>query len=170
MAEKPNIVLVGFMGTGKSAVGRALARRLRRRYVDTDGIIRQQTCMSIAEIFSEFGETAFRDVETEAAREAAAHRNVVIATGGGILGRDENVEILRSTGILVCLTAQPEVIARRTRPWTSRPLLANAPDPEERVRTLLAERAERYALADYTIDSSDLEIPDVVERICAVLP
>jgi shikimate kinase len=165
-----NIVLVGFMGTGKSAVGRSLARRLRRRFVDTDQWIRCEAGMTIPEIFERFGEQAFRDLETEAARAVSHLRRAVVSTGGGMLGRDENVELLRAGGVLINLQARPEVILERTAPWEGRPMLKTAPDPRQAVEQLLAARAPRYALADWTLDTSDMQIEEVVDQICEKLP
>jgi shikimate kinase len=162
----PRIVLVGFMGTGKSAVGRELAARLERAFVDTDEQIAAAAAQTIPEIFASEGESGFRDRETAVVRSLLGHPTAVIATGGGILGRHENIQILRTIGPLVCLTARPEVILERTRPWTERPLLAGAAAPAELVGTLLRERATRYALADMTVDTSDLTVEQVVDEIC----
>lgn len=169
-SRKHNIILVGFMGTGKSSIGRMLGLRLRRQYFDTDHWVEDRAGMSIPELFAAKGEAAFRDLETDAARELSHLSNCVISTGGGILGRDENVEILREGGVLICLKARPEVILARTAPWESRPLLRDAPDPKARIEEMLAERAPRYALADWTIDSSELTKHQVVNKICAELP
>jgi len=164
------VVLVGFMGTGKSAVGRALARLLKRRLLDTDQWVAAEAAMPIPTLFADFGEQAFRDLETAAAREAGRPRGLIVATGGGIMGRDENLELLRRGGVLICLRARPEVILARTAPWESRPLLRGAADPAAAVERLLAEREPRYALADWSVDTSDLEPPAVAEVICAKLP
>lgn len=165
-----NVVLVGFMGTGKTAAGRQLARRLGRQFFDTDAWIVHQAAMPIPEIFERFGERAFRDLETEAARTVAESHDLVVSTGGGILGRDENVEHLRRHGVLICLHARPEVILQRTAPWESRPMLRGAADPGLLVERLLAERAPRYALADWRVDTSDLSPRQVAEQICEKLP
>lgn len=166
----PNVVLVGFMGTGKSAVGRLLARRLRRRFFDTDAWIVREAGIPIPEIFHDYGEQAFRDLETEAARAASGLRERVVSTGGGILGRDENLELLRKGGVLICLQARPEVILARTAPWESRPMLRTAANPRLAVEQLLAERAPRYALADWSLDTSDVSLEAAVEQITARLP
>lgn len=158
------------MGTGKSAVGRQLARRLRREFLDTDQWIRGEAGMSIPEIFSRFGETAFRDLETDAARHVARSSGLVVSTGGGMLGRLENLELLRNNGVLICLKARPEVLLERTKPWEGRPMLKTAPDPRQAIERLLAERAPQYALADWTLDTSDMEIGQVVNTICEKLP
>jgi shikimate kinase len=169
-SNDPNVVLVGFMGTGKSAVGRILARRLRRRLFDTDAWIIGEAAMPIPTLFAEFGEQAFRDLETNAAREAAVPAGLVVSTGGGMMGRDENVDLLRRGGVLVCLTARPEVILQRTAPWENRPMLRTEKDPPAAVERLLGERAPRYALADWTVDGSDLAVTEVVDLICERLP
>ena len=158
------------MGTGKSAVGRRLARRLGRRFYDTDEWIVRRAGMPIPRLFAERGEAAFRELETDAARAVTRLAGAVVSTGGGILGRDENVRLLRAAGPLICLQARPECILARTAPWTSRPMLKNAPDPRAAVERLLAERAERYALADWAIDTSDLTPDEVADRICEKLP
>jgi shikimate kinase len=169
-----DILLVGFMGTGKSVVGKRLAARLGRRFVDLDEAIADTAGRSIPEIFAAEGEAGFRERETaalqalvEEAPEPGEER--VIATGGGVLGRDENLALLRRLGTLVCLTARPAVILERTRPWRDRPLLAGAPDPAAVVERLLAERAPRYALADRAIDTSERDVEEVVEEICRAL-
>jgi shikimate kinase len=164
-----NIVLVGFMGTGKSAVGRMLAERLGLPLVDTDTLIEERVGRPISRIFATEGEAAFRDLESAVVAEVAAGGPAVIATGGGVLGRDENVARLKATGRLVCLTARPEVILARTVPWDDRPLLSAAPDPRAAVETLLQARAARYALSDLSVDTSDLTVDEVADRVLALL-
>ena len=95
---------------------------------------------------------------------------LVVSTGGGIVGRDENLALLRRGGILISLQARPEVILERTKPWDERPMLRTAPDPRAAIDRLLADRAPRYALADWTLDTSDLSLDDSVRRICRQLP
>lgn len=166
-----NLVLVGFMGTGKTRAGRSLARKLGRgRAFDTDAWITEQAGATVPEIFARYGETAFRDLETAAAREVSRRSGLIVSTGGGILGRDENVELLRRHGALICLEARPEVILARTAPWENRPMLRMAENPGLAVERLLSERAPRYALADWSLDTSDLSVEEVVDRICARLP
>src|SRR5947208_12794232 len=106
MGNRSNIVLVGFMGTGKTAVGRELAARLGRGFADTDVWIVEEAGVPIPQIFAGEGEAAFRMREARAVARAAGLSGAVIATGGGALGTDENVERLRSSGVLVCLTAR----------------------------------------------------------------
>jgi shikimate kinase len=164
-----NIVLVGFMGTGKSAVGAHLAQALGWPFVDTDVVVEARAGCRIAEIFARAGEPGFREQESAVVAEAAAQDRVVIATGGGVLGRDENVNRLKANGRLVCLTARPEVILERTHPWGDRPLLGTASDPRQAVERLLRDRAPHYALADLTIDTSDLTVEEVAARVLAGL-
>lgn len=164
------ILLVGFMGTGKSAVGRALAERLGRPFVDVDALVEAASGRSIAELFAGVGEAAFRDAESAAAAAAVRVPGAVIACGGGILERTANVDLLLGAGVLVCLAARLEVILARVGDASGRPMLAGAVGPRERVAGLLAAREPRYALAGVRIDTSDLTVAEVVERICAELP
>ena len=164
-----NIILVGFMGTGKSVVGKRLAARLGHEFLDTDALVVESAGQPIAAIFAAEGEAGFRDRETAVVRALMGITHAVVATGGGILGRDENFTRLRQIGPLVCLTARPAVILERTRPWIDRPMLSRAPDPLAAVEQLLSERAPRYALADLTVDTSDETVDEVVEEICRKL-
>lgn len=166
----PNVVLVGFMGTGKTTAGRLLAERLGRPWRDTDDYIRREAGLSVPAIFSRLGEERFRELETRAAAEYSEPWGLVLSTGGGILGTDENVELLRRGGVLVCLTARPGEIIRRIRNPHERPMLLTAATPEEAVARLLEERAPRYALADWTLDTTDLSSDQVTEAICTELP
>lgn len=163
-----NLVLVGFMGTGKSEIGRAVAQRLGLRFLDTDAIVEERDGRPIHRIFAESGEGYFRDLESAAVAEAAAHNGAVIATGGGVLGRPENVRALKQTGVLVCLTARPDVILRRVGGQdVERPLLRGC-DPLGRIQQLLKARANDYARADVQIDTSDLSLEQAVEAVlCA---
>src|SRR5438067_1084906 len=126
------------MGTGKSAVGERLAARLGFRFVDTDELIVAAAGRPIPDIFATEGEAGFRARETAILRSQTGATGAVFATGGGILVRDENLTLLQTLGPLVCLSARPDAILERTRPWQDRPLLAGAPDPQRRVEDLLA--------------------------------
>jgi shikimate kinase len=165
-----SITLVGFMGTGKSSVGRSLADRLNREFVDTDAMIEGALGRSIAEIFAESGEATFREEERTAIAAAVASPGCVIAAGGGAMLDPENVAALRAAGIILCLTARPDLILARIGSTDSRPLLAGAGDSLAAVEALLAERAPRYALADYSLDTSDLTLEAVVDCLCTRLP
>ena len=162
-----NIILVGFMGTGKSAVGRALAKKLKWPFIDLDERIEKEARCSVAQIFSTEGEAGFRQREARAVEKAAKTSLSVIATGGGVMLDQENVRLLKESGTVVCLTAQPEVIAQRTlASLPSRPLLNGVGiSPRERIEELLKVRAPFYAQADVVIDTSDKSTQDVVEEI-----
>lgn len=141
-----NIVLTGFMGTGKSTVGRMLAKRLQYRFVDTDVLIETKQNRSVAQIFEESGEQAFRTLEKEAAAELSGQEGLVIATGGKMLLDPDNLRALSRNGRVFCLVADSaEIISRLTSSHVrnKRPLLA-APDPERAIRELLQQRAEAY--------------------------
>lgn len=168
MTGRPNILLTGFMGTGKSVVGRALAAALGREFVDTDQRIVAEN-QPIAAIFDQHGEETFRRLELELAREIAGRTDLVVATGGGMLMRDATRDVLLETGRAFCLTATPgTIVARVTADGIDdRPLLSGR-DPEARVSELLAERAERYAAFEQvpTDQRSVVEVvADIVERL-----
>ena len=162
--KKPNIVLVGFMGTGKSSVGRRLASQLRMRYVDTDDIIERDSGRRISNIFSEDGEPAFRDLESAAIRKASKLYNHVVSTGGGAVLRKTNMEVLKQSGIIFCLTATPDEIYRRVRHQSHRPLL-QTPDPLAKIRSMLAERKPYYAEADYMVRTTGRPFREIIGYI-----
>ncbi len=162
------IVLMGFMGTGKSEVGRRLAQRLGRSFVDTDHLVEDRAGKRVAAIFAEDGEAVFRGFERDAVTDAAGRNRVVIAVGGGAVLDPENVRQLREAGILVHLTARPEVIVGRVGDARSRPLLRE--DPRGTVARLLAERGPAYAAAaDITVDTSERTADEVVGEIQSAL-
>jgi len=158
------IVLMGFMGTGKSEVGRRLAQRLGRAFVDTDQLVEERAGKRIAAIFSDEGEPAFRALERAAVADAAGRSGAVIALGGGAALDPQNVRCLRDAGILVYLTARPEIILSRVGDGAHRPLLRD--DPRAAVTRLLAERGPVYAAAaDVTVDTSERTAEEVVGEI-----
>jgi shikimate kinase len=159
-----NIILVGFMGTGKTSVGMRLAEMLDMRFIDTDDLIEENSKMSITRIFSEMGEEHFRDLESEAVEEVSRFSRCVVATGGGVVIREQNVRNLKSSGLLFCLDATPEVIFQRTSQYAHRPLL-EVEDPISRIRNMLQFRAPFYAKADYRIDTSKLTVNQVADSI-----
>ena len=166
MGERPRIVfLTGFMGTGKSAVGEALARRLGLPFVDTDREIERRAGMTVAGIFRERGEAAFRVLEREAVAEACAGPGAVVATGGGAVLDPESRARMEQSGIIVCLEASPEVILERIGPGESRPLLAGAADPLERIRELLERRAPVYASLPFRVDAATGDPDEVAAGI-----
>jgi shikimate kinase len=145
-----NLALVGFMGTGKSAVGRLAAQHLRFTFLDTDDLIEQEAGRSIVEIFAQQGEAAFRQYEREVVKSLSARRDTVIATGGGLVADASNLASLKSHALVVCLWASPETIWARVRAQTHRPLL-QTPDPAGKIRELLEQRAPSYRQADVQI-------------------
>jgi shikimate kinase len=166
-----HVILTGFMATGKSEVGRRLARRLGRPFVDTDGLVEAAAGRSVAEIFAADGEARFRALEREAVEQACGVPDAVVATGGGTLLDAENRRRLAAVGPIICLSASPDDILRRVVDPSSRPLLAanGGGDRRERVRALLAERAPVYALATHAVDTSGLSVDQVVERVQALV-
>ncbi len=164
-----NVVLVGFMGSGKSTIGRGLARRLGWRFVDTDEMVRRAAAgRDIPSLFRDEGEAAFRDRESRAICEAVEGKGQVIATGGGAVLRPENVARLRAAGTVVWLTARPEVVVARTA-WRAndRPLLAGAGDDLlTHVLQMLGERGPCYQDAAHLIvDTSDRPPHAIVEEV-----
>lgn len=159
----PNIVLVGFMGTGKSTIGRALARRLEWRFVDTDQVIERVAGASIPTLFLQEGEQAFRDRETTAILGISAGERQVIATGGGAVLREDNVAALRGAGVVVLLTAQPEVILERvSRRPEQRPILNGDEPPLTRILRLLGERGPSYQRAAHAIVDTSERSPNAI--------
>jgi shikimate kinase len=163
-----NIALVGFMAVGKSAVGRTLARRLRRRFVDLDAMIEKSEGCKIREIFARRGEPYFRALEKQALNDVLALRGQVIATGGGVLMDDENLRLLKEKARLVGLTASRDVLLGRIGKNSKRPLLKGG-DLPGRIDALLRQRQQRYAEAEIMIDTSSLTIEQVVDQIVAGL-
>ena len=162
-----NIILVGFMGTGKSVVGKFLAKKLNMDFVELDEMIETKEKMPIKDIFEKKGEPYFRLVEKEIVKEASLRKNIVISAGGGAVIDEENFNNLKSSGIVICLQACPETIIKRTKGLETRPLL-NVPDPERKIEELLAKRAPYYKKADHCIDTDNLTIDQIAEKIKAI--
>ena len=163
---KTNIALTGFMGVGKTAVGKALAKKLDKRFVELDSLIEQKAGKSIPDIFQQDGVVAFRELEIEVTKEVSREKNLVIACGGGIVLNKINIDRLRKESIIVYLTASPRAILKRTSgDENERPLL-NTPNKALAVRELLSFRKPFYErAADVRIDTSRLDIDYVVEQI-----
>lgn len=159
-----NIALVGFMGTGKTTVGRILARRLDYTLVDSDVEIEREQGVSITHIFSELGEPHFRSLEKQMLKKLSARQGLVISAGGGAVIDPENVDNMKKGGPVVCLTATPDAVFERVRHSTHRPLLQVA-DPLGRIKELMDVRAPFYARADVTIDTTGMTVEQVVARI-----
>jgi len=163
---KTNIALIGFMGTGKSAIGKALAEKLGWRFVEVDQLVEEMAGKTIPEIFQQDGEIGFREMEIEATRRVAQGTEQVISCGGGIVLNRINTDRLKKTSRMVYLIASPRTILRRTsRDSTERPLL-DVPDPAQRIRELLKSRRPFYEqTADIIIDTSKLSSEAVADQI-----
>lgn len=163
-----NIILTGFMGTGKTEVGRELSNMLGWKLIDVDDEIVKSKKMSINDLFSQLGEPVFRDIEADMIRSVAANKKTIISTGGGAVLRQENMDVLRKNGIIVCLTASPEIILERTGNSDERPLL-RAGNPLEKIRELLDFRKPFYERADIVIETENRTprqiAGDIIERI-----
>lgn len=168
MAPMKNIYLIGFMATGKTAVGKVLATRLGREFIDLDEAIEKKEQMKITDIFAQRGEPYFRTVEKAVLREAAAHSGRIVACGGGVVIDPENVATLKGSGVIICLEAEPDTIVARSVGTAERPLL-NVENPRERVMELLKKREPFYKQADHIIDTTKLSVDAVAERIIAII-
>ena len=167
MSLRHNIVLIGFMGSGKSSIGRLIAGRLGFQYVDTDALLVQRTGREIPEIFRREGEEHFRDLETAVLESLTPLQRCVIATGGGVVLRERNRELLRELGFVVLLTASEDVIFERVSRNARRPLL-QTPNPRATVAALLAARQPAYAAAaQWTIDNSALTHAETAQAVVA---
>lgn len=150
---KKNLVLCGFMGCGKSTVGRLLADRLGMTFVDLDSYIEEEAGMTVSAIFEAEGEAGFRRREHDACVTLGGQDGLVLATGGGAVLRDDNVEALRQNGVLVWLSVSPLTVIARLQDDRTRPLLQRE-DKEDAIRTLLDTRAPLYTrAADVTVDA-----------------
>ncbi len=159
-----NLALIGFMGTGKSTVGRALADVLGFTYLDTDQLIEAAAGMIISDIFSTQGEAAFREMESAVVKELESRRKAVIATGGGLPVNPANLASLKSHALVVCLWATPETIYERVRGHSHRPLL-NEPDPLGKIRQLLTAREPYYRQADVLVNSEMRSVREVAAHV-----
>jgi len=163
-----NIYLVGFMGTGKTEVGKALAKKKKLQFVDLDDLIELREKRTISDIFAQDSELYFRKVEKRVLKEVSREKKFVVACGGGIVLDKDNIKIMKETGIIICLTASPQVILERTSAYRHRPLLSVS-NPRKQIELLLKLRAPYYARADKTIDTSKITIKEVVDKILGLL-
>lgn len=167
-SEGGNIVLIGFMGAGKSTVGRELGRLTGYRLVDVDAEIVRRQGRSIPAIFAAEGETVFRDIEADALRSLAGTGEAVIATGGGIVGREENWSAMRRLGRVVYLRTRWETLCRRLAESDGRPLAARDGDMS-RVKALWLERRPLYEQADCVVDTDDRSATEVAQAVVRIL-
>jgi 3-dehydroquinate synthase len=164
MTERRNLIITGFMGTGKSSVAARVAQRIGRPFVDMDELIVQRAGRTIPEIFSQFGEGAFRQIERGLCEELSMREGVVIATGGGCLVDERNRELLMRNGWVVCLDCEAEAIVQRLQGDQGRPMLWGD-SPEQRVRDLLAQRYAAYNQIPQHIDTTSRTVEEVVEAV-----
>ncbi len=164
-----NIVLIGFMGCGKTSVGRKLSIVLKREFIDTDDFIVKREGMSISKIFETKGEAYFRELERELCQRYAQPKGKIIATGGGIIKNSENIKNLKKGGVIIYLKSTPKQIAMNLRYDNSRPLLRVA-NKEAKIAELLNERKKLYErCADKTIDVSNIDINSTIDKIIYML-
>ncbi|MBI9021182.1 MAG: shikimate kinase [Verrucomicrobia bacterium] len=165
MAKK-NIILVGFMGTGKTVTGRVLAERTGLELVDMDSLIEARQGKTIPEIFATDGEPAFRAMERELVQELAQRDGLIISTGGGIVLNPDNIADFEKTGLVVCLKASPEMVFQRLEKDASRPLLAG--DKKTQIASILETRSPFYDAIAHGIDTDGLTAEETAEPILAL--
>jgi shikimate kinase len=159
-----NLALIGFMGAGKTSVGRLAAEQLHFNYLDTDELIQSRAGRSITEIFSTDGEAAFRKMESDLVGELAARTKTVISTGGGLPVNPQNLLNLKKYSLVVCLWASPEKIWERVKNQTHRPLLHDA-DPQKKIHELLAAREPFYRQADVLLNTELRSVREVAQQV-----
>lgn len=163
-----NIILTGFMGTGKTTIGKELAKRLHLKLVDIDEEIETAQKMTITDIFRIYGEQYFRDIETTMIKKFSREKNIIISTGGGAVLRDENIEALKENGIIFCLNASTETILERTSHSEDRPLL-KVENPKEKINELLAYRRPFYEKAGIMIETDGTPPLKIVKEIMEIM-
>ena len=163
-----NIYLVGFMGTGKTSVGRQLAKEKGWNFVDLDELIELKEQRRIVDIFAKEGEPYFRKIEKKILKQVSAQKKFVVACGGGVVLDKANIKVMKKSGVMVCLCATCEAILKRVSASTHRPIL-NVAKPKERIELLLKMRAPYYMQADITVDTSHSSIKQVAAKISKIL-
>ena len=160
----PHLIFVGLPGVGKTTIGKAVARRLGRSFVDFDREIERRSGMEVREIFRLKGEKHFRGLELELTRELSTTGGMVLSPGGGWITQKESVELLRSAGRIIYLRASPEAVARRLRRVETRPLLAGR-DPVVALRELYEKRRALYETADTVLDTERLARQQLIAKV-----
>ena len=162
-----NLVLVGFMGSGKTSAGRLAARRLGMRFVDTDELIEQRSGQTISQLFAGKGEPHFRALERALVRELAGEKGLVISTGGGMVLNPDNIQDFGRTGVVVSLWVEPQIAHKRTKHANYRPLLEGA-DRLEQIESLLKQRGPLYRAITPCIDTSAMTVEEQADEIVRV--
>jgi len=163
-----NIIITGFMGTGKSVVAKELARKLKMEYIDMDQIIEKRQGLNISDIFIRYEEKYFREQENKLVKELSHKENIVIATGGGTFLSSENIRILSHVGEIICLFADSQTIYNRVRRKNNRPLLKGE-NILNKINLLLEERKKIYDNIRWRINTSNFTIQEVVDKIINLL-
>lgn len=156
------------MATGKTSVGKELAMRLEKKFFDLDDLIEQRENMPIVDIFKHKGENYFRKLEKELIKEVSLKSDLVVGCGGGAVVDAENLTIFKKSGLVICLKASIESILERSKGNIERPLL-NVENPRDRIIDLLKKREPFYSQADHVIDTTNLRIMEVVDKIIAII-
>ena len=160
-----NIVLTGMMGAGKTTAGNVISGILTDfSFIDMDGEIEKELGISISEIFKEYGEAYFRDIETNFLKKYSNQNNLIISTGGGIVERSGNIDLIKKSGVMFYLSAPAEELFERIKHTTNRPLLAN-PNPCDKIKELLSRRAKNYKKADFEIITTNKTIQEIAQEI-----
>jgi len=163
-----NLVLIGFMGVGKTSVGKGLAEILGWPFIDTDTVIEETRSMTVTEIFAKDGEASFRETEKAVVKGVAKRQRCVIATGGGVVLDQENMDYFRRHGLLIHLTLPPEIIFHRVGYKSERPLLRMG-NPRRTLETLFQFRERLYrACSDLTIDRNGLSVKETAVKVVEV--
>lgn len=163
-----NIYLVGFMGTGKTTVGKLLAARLKRQFIEMDETIEKEEACPITEIFTSRGEPYFRKLESTLLKRLSTQTDLIVSCGGGLICNEENLELLKNTGIVFGLSACAQTIYERTKKYGHRPLL-NVDNPTLKIDELIKKRDKYYKRAHHTIDTTGISAPEVADKIIDIL-
>lgn len=164
MSDMKTIILVGFMGTGKTTVGKRVAERCGCPFLDLDDVIEENAGMAISQIFEDYGEPKFREYEREAVRSLLDRPPLVVAPGGGAVMDERNRAVFDEAGICICLLATPEAILTRVEKESHRPLLEQG-DKADRIRKLYESRRKVYESFPLKIDTSQMSIEQVADRV-----
>lgn len=163
-----NIVLTGFMGTGKTEVSKILAMRLKKQRLCLDDMIESKVGKPISVIFKEDSEAHFRKIESEIIASISKDKDVIIDAGGGAIINENNYKNLKGHGVIFCLAASADAIFKRTKHYANRPLL-NTKDPKKTIAELLAQREKFYKKADYTIDTTGITVEEAADKIIEII-